>query len=92
MAAIISSHNRHVLKCSVNTYDCNSKNRSSCLSDRKCKTPKPVYRVDVSNNFDNENKYYYGLTESLFTERYGNHKSSFKQEMFNNTTELSKFV
>ena len=39
-----------------------------------------------------EYKYYLGLAESTFKERYGNHKSSFKNENGKNCTELSKYV
>ena len=47
---------------------------------------------DVTNNLDNEYKYYLGLAETTFKERYSNHKSSFKNENGKNSTELSKYV
>ena len=36
---------------------------------------------DVTNNLDNEYKYYLGLAETTFQERYSNHKSSFKMKI-----------
>ena len=88
MATIISSHNRQVLKPSVNTYCCNCRGRNSCQLDNKCKTPQIVYRGDVSNNFDNESKYYYDRTEVW----YGNHESSFRHERSRYAIELSKYL
>lgn len=35
---------------------------------------KHVYQVDFSNNFFNESKCYYGLSETLLKERCSNHK------------------
>ena len=32
-----------------------------------------IYCADVSNNKVNEAKFYYGLKETLFKERYGDH-------------------
>ena len=32
-----------------------------------------IYRADVSNNKVNEAKFYYGLKETLFKEKYGDH-------------------
>ena len=50
------------------------------------------YQADVTNNLDNEYKYYLGLAGTTFKERYGNHKSLFKNENSKNSTELSKYV
>ena len=48
--------------------------------ENQCLNPQIVYRADVSNNKDNETKFYYGLTETSFKERYGNHKRSFRHK------------
>ena len=74
MAAIISSHNKQVLKPKIENYGCNCRDRDSCLMESQCLTPLIVYRADDSNNKDNETKFYYGLTETLFKKRYGNRK------------------
>ena len=58
----------------------------------QCLTPQIVYRTDVSNNKHNETKFYYGLTETSFKERYGNHKRSSRNERYKNDTELSKYI
>ena len=47
---------------------------------------------NVTNNLGDEYKYYLGLAETTFKERYSNHKSSFNNENSKNSTELSKYV
>ena len=59
---------------------------------KPCRTSQIVYRVDVSKNKDNETKFYYGLTETSFKKRYGDHKRAFIHEQHKNDTELSKYI
>ena len=92
IAAIISSHNKQVLKPKIESYGCNCRDRDSCPMENQCLTPQIVYPADVSNNKDNETKFYYGLTETSFKKRYGNHKRSFIHEQHKNDTELSKYI
>ena len=92
MASIISSHNKQILQPPTETYGCNCRDRESCPLDHKCKTPRIIYRADVSNDVDNETKFYYGLTDTTFKERYNNHKKSFKHEKYRYNTELSKYI
>ena len=92
IAAIIFSHNKQVLKPKTESFGCNCRDRDSCPMENQCLTPQIVYRADVSNNKDNETKFYYGLTETSFKKRYGNHKRSFIHEQHKNDTELSKYI
>jgi hypothetical protein len=55
-------------------------------------TPQVIYRADVTNLNSNENKFYIGLAETTFKERYGNHKKDIKHEKYKNSTELAKYV
>ena len=66
--------------------------KNSCPIDNKCLTSQLIYQADVTNNSDNEYKYYLGLAETTFKEWYSNQKSSFKNENSKNSTELSKYV
>ena len=47
---------------------------------------------DVTNNIDVEYKYYVGLAETTFKERYSNYKRSFHNENSKTSTELSKYA
>ena len=92
MKSIISSHNKQILTPKNKQVGCNCRVKNSCPLDNKCLTSQLIYQADVTNNLDNEYKYYLGLAETTFKERYSNHKSSFKNENSKNSTELSKYV
>ena len=92
IAATISSHNDQVLKPKIESYGCDCGDRDSFPMENQCLTPKSVYRVDVSNNKDNETKFHYGLRETSVKKRYGNHKMFFIHEQQKNDTELSKYI
>ena len=92
MKSIISNHNKQILTPKDKQVGCNCRIKNFCPLDNKCLTSQLIYQPDVTNNPDNEYKYYLGLAEIPFKERYGNHKSSFKNENSKNSTELSKYV
>ena len=92
IAAIISSHNKQVLKPKTENYGCNCRDSDSFPLETQCLTSQIVYCADVSKNKDNETTFYYGLTQTSFKERYGNHKRSFGHERYKNDSELSKYI
>ena len=91
MKSIISSHNKQILT-PKNRFGCNCRVKNSCPLDNKYLTSQLIYQADVTNTLDNEDNYYLGLAETIFKERYSNHKSSFKNENSKTGTELSKYV
>ena len=70
MGSIISSHNKHILDSNSTEYGCNCKNRNECPLENEYLTPRIVYRVDVTNNKTDENKYYHGISDTPFKDRY----------------------
>ena len=92
MKSIISSHNKQILtpKNKQVGYNCRVKN--PCPLHNKCLTSQLIHQADVTNNLDNEYKYYLRLAETTFKERYTNHKSLLKNENNKSRTELSKYV
>ena len=66
--------------------------KNSLPLDNKYLTSQLIYQAGVTNNLGDEYKYYLGLADKIFKERYTNHKSSFNNENSKNSTELSKFV
>ena len=64
----------------------------NCPLQNKCLTEKVIYKAEVENDIDTEKKYYIGLTEGSFKERYSNHKKSFTHKKYQKETELSKYV
>ena len=93
MATIISSHNRTILNLDVSLeYGCNCRSRNECPLQNKCLTPKIVYRANVENDINDEKKFYFGVSETPFKERFRNHKKEFNYAKYRNSTELSKYI
>ena len=79
MGAIISSHNKKILKQEedkdVVKVGCNCNDRESCPLEGNCLQREVVYQAEASAT-DGETKFYTGLTEPEFKLRFGNHKKS----------------
>ena len=91
MGSIISSHNKHILNSNSTEYGCNCNDRHKCPLENKCLTPRIVYRADVTNNKTDEHKYYYGISDTPFKDRYENHKTSFRHSSHLTASGLSKY-
>ena len=50
-----------------------------------------VYRADVTNSKTDEHKYYYGISDTPFKDRYENHKTSFRHRSPLTNSDLSKY-
>ena len=90
--SIISGYNKQKLHPKPQQYGCNCRDKNNCLLDNKYLTPQIIYQADVTNDTDDTYKYYLGLAETSFKDRYRNHISSFNNEQQKNKTELSKYV
>ena len=87
------SHNKSILNPVSNTeYGYNCRSKESCLLQNKCLTLKIVYRADVKNLTNDEEKICLGVTDPPFKERFANHTRDFKHPKYRNSTELSKYV
>ena len=87
MASLIATHNRSILNPNDQVSGCNCRVSNDCPLQHKCLTSGIVYQASVTNNKDDIEKIYYGLCETAFKERYGNHTSSFRHVM-----ELSYYI
>ena len=92
VGSIISSHNQGILHPPSNNYGCNCEDTNTCPLDGKCLTPEIVYKANVSNNIDNDKRFYIGMTNPPFKERSRNHNRDFNHERYRNSTDLSKYV
>ena len=92
MKSIISIHNKQILTPKNKQVGCNCRIKNSSPLDAKCLTSQLIYQADVTNNLDDEYKYYLGLAETVFKEQYSNDKSLSNNENSKNSTELSKYV
>lgn len=92
MASIIASHNKTILRPNIQDYGCNCRKKNECPMQNKCLTPSIIYEATVTNNTDKVEKIYFGLCQTSFKERYGNHTRSFRLPRYSKDTELSKYV
>ena len=54
-------------------------------------TPRNVCRADVTTNKTDEYKYYYGISDIPFKDRYENHKTSFNHRSHLTASDLSQY-
>ena len=90
--SIISAHNRSILHPKQNSFGCNCRVKQNCPLNGECLTPKLVYKAEVTNNVNAEHKFYIGLAETTFKQRFANHTKAFKHSKYEHNTELSKYV
>ena len=50
-----------------------------------------VCHADIENDLNDEKKFYFGVLETPFKERFRNHKKEFNVK-YRNSTELSKYI
>ena len=92
IASIVSSHNKSVLRPTIQDHGCNCRQKNDCPMQNKCLTQNIVYEATVTNNVDTVEKIYFGLCETSFKKRYSNHTKSFRLKKYSKETELSKYV
>ena len=74
MDSIISGHNRNIFNAKQKSFGCNCRKKNSYLLNGESLTSKVIYRADVSNKVNNDQKFYFGLAETTFKEHYWDHK------------------
>ena len=92
ISRFIKQHNRNILSSPLNSEirSCNCRNKDNCpLAGNFLKTC-IVYRADVIKL--NETHVYYGASDGEFKYRYNNHTNSFRNQDYENKTELSKHI
>ena len=77
---IVSSHNPNILSPKQQSFGCNCRVKNESPVNGECQTPLVIYRADMINNSNDEEKFYFRLTDTTFNERYSNHTRNFKHE------------
>jgi hypothetical protein len=90
---IIKNHNRKILSPKVERIqqECNCRNKLDCPMNGKCRFKNVIYKCIVTAK-NQPKKVYIGLTEGEWKTRYNNHKSSFKNKIYQKATALSCYV
>ena len=90
---IISAHNSKILNEITPDPPCNCTNKDTCPLDGNCRASNIVYQATLTTEQDPPSvETYVGLTATTFKERHSNHKTSFKNKNYSNSTTLSAKV
>ena len=93
MKTIINNHNKNILekKPSIDTSNCNCRNKEYCPLNGQCQIGEVVYESTLTSNQQiYKDKRYFGIVEESFKGRQYNHNLFFRNEFYKNDTELSK--
>ena len=93
MKRVIQNHNSKILRKNVTcdkekTCSCPRSRKDSCPLENKCLTKSLVYKATVQES----KKFYIGIAETNFKDRYTRHKHSFKNANNKNATTLSQHL
>ena len=93
MKRIIQGHNSKILRNNESqetekTCSCTGMRKYKCPLDNKCLTKCLVYKATVKKS----GKFYNGIAETSFKDRYTRHKHSFKNSDNKNATTLSQHL
>ena len=93
MKRIIQNHNGKILSknetCTQEkSCSCPRTRKDTCPLDNKCLTSCVVYKATVQES----NKFYIGIAETSFKDRFTRHKHSFKNANNKNATTLSQHI
>ena len=97
LQTIIKKHNRKILETSKtpsteNNCNCRKKEKNGCPLKNSCLTSSVVHNANVTTESDTIRKNYIGQTEGSFKQRYTQHKLSFRNRNYSNSTEVSKHI
>jgi len=101
LQTIIKKHNRKILETHPRAQARNpprrttvtaGKKKNDCPLKNNCLTSSVVYNANVTTESDTIGKNYIGLTEGTFKQRYTQHKLSFRNRNFSDSTKLSKHI
>ena len=90
--SIISGHNHNKLKPQQKSFGCNCRKKDRCPLNGECLTQKVIHRADVSNEANNDQKFYFGLAETTFRKCFNNHGRDVKHIKCQYNTELIKYI
>jgi hypothetical protein len=96
---VISNHNAKVLSKQTERptteqreKTCNCRESNDCPLEGNCLARSIVYEARVTTEDDGKVMNYIGMTANDFKERYRNHQKSFRDVIYSNETELSKYI
>ena len=98
MRSSIMKHNADILSnqkkqpIPPKNSSCNCRNKNECPLPGNCLATNVIYKAVVTTTDNTQSKEYIGMTANEFKQRYRNHQKSFRDDKYENETELSKYV
>ena len=93
MEKLVKKHSNNLLrKNDTNKWTCNCLANNTCPLNGKCLSSNIVYSAEVRIGNNQHGDKYFGICETEFKTRLGNHKNSFKNRQKEKDTELSKYI
>ena len=90
VASVLSAHNRNILYLKKSEFGCNCRSKTDFPLDNNCLTPQIVQQADIRNDTTDEKKFYLGVFETLFKERFRIDKKEFTYTKYWNSAEFVK--
>ena len=92
MSSIISGHNKNLLNPNVTQYGCNCQLREDCPLSNQFLKPNIIYRADTHCEANKAYKFYFGVSQTPFQERFRNYNRNFNHEQYIKSTKLAKYT
>ena len=92
ISSIISGHNKNLLNPNVTQYGCSCRVREDCPLQNQCLTSNIIYRADVHCEANKDHRFYFGVAQTPFKERFRNHDRDFNHKQYIKNTELCKYI
>ena len=92
ISSIISEHNKSLLNPTVTQYRCNCIIRKDYSLQNQCLTPNIIYRADINCEANKDRKFYSGVAQTSFKERFRNYNRDFNHKQYLKSTELYKHI
>ena len=80
ISSIISGHNKNVLNPDVTQTGCNCQIREDCPLQNQSLTPNIIHIADVYCEVKKGHKFYFGVAQTPFNERFRNSNRDFNHE------------
>ena len=91
ISSVISGHNTKLLNPIVTLYSCNWIREDFPLQNQ-CLTANIIFRAHTQCERNKDYKFYYGVAQTPFKERFWNHNGDFSHRQYTKSTELSKYI
>ena len=93
MEKLVKKHNKNLLrKNDTNKRNCDCHVNNACALDGKFLLSNIVYSAEVLIGNNQHGDKYFGICETEFKTRLGNHKNSFKNRQKEKDTEVSIYI